>query len=101
MLQDYVEVRLDSPEFACDQIRIYKLSGREAISQLFSFEIEIAVIDNTELELEKVMGADATLIFSSEPSGTEIRQVHGMIVTVDAMLETAAPQRTYRLKIAP
>jgi type VI secretion system secreted protein VgrG len=101
MVADYVEARLEASDFPCEHVQIWKLSGREAISELFSFEIEIAVLDKGELDLEKVAGAEVSLVYSYQPSGREIRRIHGMISAVSASLATEASHRGYRLTMVP
>jgi type VI secretion system secreted protein VgrG len=101
MLADYVEARLDSPDFSCEHVYVRKLDGVEAISQLFSFELEVVALGGAELDLKKVLGGDATIVYSYQPSGREIRRIHGMIAAVDRPHETKAAHRTYKLTFVP
>jgi type VI secretion system secreted protein VgrG len=100
MLNEYVWVGLDSPEFSCEHVQIHEMAGKEAISQLFSFDLEI-VVSEGELDLAQVMGADASLVFTLQPSGREIRRLHGMIAAVDQRLDPSASFRTYHLTLVP
>lgn len=101
MLQEFTEIRLDSQEFPCEEVQIYKLSGKEAISQLFWFEIEIILTDGSELDIATALGADVALVFTREPTNQLIRQLHAMVVSADALLDTEATYRAYRLRLAP
>ncbi|MGK4008582.1 type VI secretion system tip protein TssI/VgrG [Sorangium sp. So ce1036] len=92
-------LRLDSPEFACDHLRLRGVHGKEAVGQLFSFDIDVVCSEGAELSIEQVLGAAASLVF--EVQGAEERTVHGMIAEVEDRHETEAAFRSYRLRLVP
>ena len=99
MPKDRVEMRLESTDFSCDHVQISRMKGREAISQLFSFDLEIVVLAPGELSLDDLVGAEADLVFTL--SGDELRRVHGMISGVEDALDSEPSFRTFRLRLSP
>jgi type VI secretion system secreted protein VgrG len=96
---DHLDVRLESEAFPCDRLRVFKLSGREAIGQLYSFELLVVCLDHGGVDLDDVAGAEATIVF--ERLGHDVRRVHGMIVEADDHFSDTADTRVYRLRLAP
>jgi type VI secretion system secreted protein VgrG len=94
-----IHVRLESEQLPSDHIQIFSLSGREAISQLFSFEIGIVCLRPDEINPASMEGADVTLVF--ERKDKEIRRVHGMIAEIQDMLDGDAGVRTFRIRVVP
>jgi type VI secretion system secreted protein VgrG len=96
---DRFGVRIESEDFPCDRLRIRKLSGREAISRLFAFDLLVVGLDRAEIPLDAVAGAEVTLVF--ERDGHDVRHVHGMVTEVDDMFAGRSEMRSYRMRIAP
>jgi type VI secretion system secreted protein VgrG len=96
---DAVEIRLESAAFSVDRLRVRKLSGREVIGQLYTFDLLVVCLDHTGVDLDTVAGAEATLVF--ERGGAEVRSVHGVIVEADDHFSDTADTRVYRLRLAP
>jgi type VI secretion system secreted protein VgrG len=96
---DHVAVHLESSHFPCEGIQIHRLRGKEAISQLFSFDLEIVVAEPAELDPDAVDGAEVDIVFTR--AGEELRRVHGMITTVDDLLDSEPKYRSYRLRVMP
>jgi type VI secretion system secreted protein VgrG len=94
-----LHLRLDSGDFDTSLVQVRRVAGREAISQPFSFEIDLAVTDPAGLEGDKVLGAAASLLFEREGGGA--RQVHGMIAAFHDLLDTEPEHRTYRVALVP
>jgi len=92
-------LHLDSPDFDTSLVQIHKVEGREAISQPFVFEVDFVVTDADGLDLDKVLGAAASLVF--ERDGAEVRSVHGMVTSVIDLLDPEAAHRSYRLRLVP
>ncbi|WP_437876202.1 type VI secretion system tip protein TssI/VgrG [Sorangium sp. So ce513] len=92
-------LRLDSNDFSCDRLRVRGVHGKEAIGQLFSYDIDVVCTDGAELSIEQVLGATASLVF--EVDGADERAVHGMIAEVEDRHETESTFRSYRLRLAP
>jgi type VI secretion system secreted protein VgrG len=99
MVRDFLEVRLESKDFPCAHVQIHRLTGREAIGQLFEFELEVVSTLAEEPTAAAMSSAEATIIFHHDH--IEVRRIHGMIVEVDEMLETEVETRVYRLKFVP
>ncbi|WP_441290346.1 type VI secretion system tip protein TssI/VgrG [Sorangium sp. KYC3313] len=92
-------LRLDSSDFSCDLLRVRGVHGKEAIGQLFSYDIDVVCSDGAELSIEQVLGAAASLVFEVE--GADERTVHGMIAEVEDRHEAETAFRSYRLRLAP
>lgn len=92
-------LRLDSPDFSCDHVRVREVNGKEAIGRLFSFDIDVVCDGGAELALAEVLGAAASLVFDVE--GAEERTVYGMIAEVEDRHETETELRSYRLRLVP
>lgn len=107
MAKNYVEVRLESPHFKCDNIRLGKITGTEAISKLFHFDLEVFLLELDDLADASTLGlgADVTLIFERKSAAdqmpVEIRRVHGMIAEVRDLLETEVEYRGFHVRVAP
>jgi type VI secretion system secreted protein VgrG len=94
-----LRVRLESEDFDCANLLVYKLRGREQISALYHFEVELTCTDNAGIDSAELAGADVTLLFTVDDE--VVRRVHGMVATVDDRLETEAEYRSYVLQIVP
>jgi type VI secretion system secreted protein VgrG len=92
-------LRLDSPDFSCDHVRVREVRGEESIGRLFSFDIDVVCDGGAELAVAEVLGATASLVFEIE--GAEQRTIHGMIAELEDRHETEAEFRSYRLRLAP
>lgn len=94
-----VRLRLDSSEFDVSNVEIRELTGREALSKLFSFHLLIVCFDVDGLDTKALLGASVSIVF--EQGREEVRRVYGMIAEVDDHLETESEWRSYRLWIVP
>ena len=94
-----VDFRVESEQFECDALQVFEVEGREAISQLFSFDVGVVSTSLAGLDPEQVQGAVACLVM--EVGGVEIRRIHGMIAEVEDLLDTEPSTRTYRLRLVP
>jgi type VI secretion system secreted protein VgrG len=93
-----VLVHLESEHFDCEHVQIHTLSGKEAISQLFWFDLGIVSLDGA-LTAAAMEGMDATIVFKTEDE--EIRRVHGMIAEIEDMLDTEVETRSFKLRFVP
>lgn len=98
-MKEVLLVRLESEAFPPGALEIAELTGREAISQLFSFEIVAAAVDPEALDAAELIGAEAALVF--ERDGEEERRVYGLIASVRDQLDTEAARSTYRIELCP
>ncbi len=95
-----LEVHIESAGERWEGISVLRLSGREAISELFRFEVEVAVLDEeSDLEGRAAPGVEVTVVF--EQDGSEVRRLHGVLGAVRDRLEVFGARRTYSLRIHP
>lgn len=99
MTKAALQVRLESGGFSCDGVEVARLSGKERISALFHFEVDIVAPAADAPARDEMAGAIATLVF--ERGEEELRRVHGMIARVDEVIETEAETRRFRLHLVP
>lgn len=99
ILQEHLTVRIESGSFPGDLTRVYRLTGKEVISQPFWFEVGIAVKGTEGVDIAEVTGSDIDIVF--ERAGAEIRRVHGMIAEVHDLLARLHEYRAYRLRVTP
>ncbi len=90
---------IESEDFPAEQLHLYAFEGREAIGQLFRFDIDGVVADRQGIDLTTVVGASACLVL--ECDGAEVRRIHGMIASVRDKLDPIATHRSYRLTLVP
>ncbi len=89
---------LESDDFPCDDIAVFRLRGREAISELFRFEVH-AMVREGELPAEAAPGANVTLVLLRD--GEAMRRIHGILASVETDLDVGLQQPAYRLTIVP
>lgn len=82
-----------------DHARIRSISGRETISDLFSFDIEVVCDADRDLPEDAYPGAEACLVI--EADGEELRRVHGIFGPILSRLEATGDHLTHRLRLAP
>ncbi len=103
MAQDPLRVRLELAESLDDQPQIRRLTGREAISDLFSFDLEVILpgrrTPDHAGELARLLGAKASLVW--ERDGAELRRLHGIFCEVQATLSDEAEHRAISLRFVP
>jgi type VI secretion system VgrG family protein len=82
-MKDFVAVRIESAAFGTDAVHVAELSGREAVSRLFEFELRLA--SQGDIDEEALLTKGATLIFERKSDGAdvkELRRVSGMVRSV-------------------
>lgn len=94
-----VEVRLESCDGSFEGAQIVRLSGREAISVPFSFDLEVVVPVGGIFDPDQVLGSEVEIVFLL--GEVEKRRVHGVVTAVDDLLATRDEHRTYHVKIGP
>lgn len=76
MARDYIEsLEFRISGLADDAFEVFRMEGREAISQLFNFEVDL-VADDPELAIESLPGKAATLEIIHRD---EVRPIHGIV----------------------
>ena len=103
MVDDAISVRLELVEPLDVEPQIRRLTGREAISGLFAFELEVVLPERRVTEhatdLDHLLGARATLVW--ERDGAELRRLHGILCEVAADLADASAHQALRLRFVP
>lgn len=94
----YAHVRIESTDFDTEHIDVHTLDGREVISQIFRFDLQI-VVKGTSLNLDDVAGGGVTLVF--ERGGEVVRRVHGMVCSIETNYDTEDGLTSYRLEVVP
>lgn len=107
-----LKIRLEAEPLDSKLVQVFKLAGREAISQLFSFDVDIVyreaeetdAVDADAVDADALVGQPASLVFeaiASDDSVEEVRRVHGIIAQVEDQLDTETRFRTLRLRLVP
>jgi type VI secretion system secreted protein VgrG len=81
------------------ELTVTSVRGREAISELFDFEIDLVCTPGEELPDAVAPGAVADLVFRFD--GLELRHVHGVLEAVTLRLDCHAERPTYRARLVP
>lgn len=97
---DYV-ARLELEGVSSEDIRIRELVGKESISQLFSFDVDVVMVDGPDLVPDEILGAKACLVFTQEPDGNEVRRMYTMVSSIRCFFETEVKHRSYKLRLVP
>jgi len=93
------KVHIESDGKPWDHVRVRELSGREAISQLFAFDLDVVCDPDHGLPEEAWPGAEITLVF--EADGEEVRRVHGMLGPIRDRLDDPGQGSSHRLRLVP
>lgn len=95
-----LELFIESGGTRWDDVMVLRIAGREAVSQPFSYEIDVVMQDAAaDLEGRAAPGLDVTIVF--ELDGVETRRVHGALGRVTDHLDVNDEHRTYRLTVHP
>ncbi len=101
-MKDFVAVRIESAAFGKDAVHVAELTGREAVSRLFEFELCLA--SQGDIDDEALLTKGATLVFerrSDAGEAKEIRRVSGMVRSVRDRGLSAAKHREYVAVLVP
>lgn len=93
------DVRLQSDKADVTGVFVRRLTGREAMSELYRFEVDV-VCESTD-GLPDALGLGATLTLVLARDGVDVRRVHGFVIAIDATLESTGSYEGYRLVIVP
>ncbi len=90
-----LEIKIESqPDNA---FAVFRMSGREAISELFRFEVEM-LSDDADIALDGLAGKGATLTISRLGQS---RTIHGMVERIELRAATMQGQYVYRVVVVP
>lgn len=97
---EYVEMALEA-SFVTDpqSCQLHEVTGLEAISKLFWFEIELVWLSEAPLDPEAVVGERASLVVTRD--NKEVRRINGVISEIEHQLDTRTKFRTYKLRLVP
>ncbi len=98
-LTDRVDITLASKGSSWDHVSVRALSGREAISQLFRFELEVVCDAGTSLPEEARPGGPITLLITGDHG--ETRAIHGILGPVRDNLDVEVERASYHLTVLP
>lgn len=101
MENDKLPISLESDAVSCEAVRVRRFVGREAISRLFEYEVEVVVVDESGPKAEDFLGTGVTIVLDNVAGSDVVRRLHGMVVGFSDALESQAGYRTYSLRIAP
>ncbi|MFO0617961.1 MAG: type VI secretion system tip protein TssI/VgrG [Polyangiaceae bacterium] len=97
-----VTARLESSDFEATGLEIIALRGRERISELFWFDIDVVAHGTLPLPDEASPGAQLSLVLSQTlASGVVARSIHGVIERVCDRLDRMNDHRAYTLRLVP
>ncbi len=105
---EHVEMSLHATKFPCEKTQIHEVRGKESISRLFWFDIEIVRLDEDELLPELAVGERASLLVKR--GSEDLRRIHGVITHMEAKLDERVRKfadsvntrfRTYKLRLMP
>ncbi len=97
-----LEAELESSEFEVANLQILALRGKEQISQLFSFELDLLVRDGGDLPPEIVPGVSVSLVLRfTRTSVQTVRKIHGIVEWIRDRRDALLEHSTYTLRIVP
>jgi type VI secretion system secreted protein VgrG len=82
-----------------EPLEIRRLSGHEAISECFNFELEMVCARSTDVGKLLDLGSSLCLVFLED--GLPVRRVHGVVQRLENDLACTEEFDTYRLSIVP
>ncbi len=98
-MTDTMDIYLESEGTRWEHARVRSLKGREAISELFFFDIDIVCDPGHELPDEATVAADLSLVF--EIGGTPVRHVRGVVHSIRSGVEGPSRRTVHRLRLVP
>jgi uncharacterized protein involved in type VI secretion and phage assembly len=98
-MKDLAQVRIESPGFSGTAVEVFELQGRESISKLFEFEVQLVCHQDRALDEDAVLAAPAELVF--DRGGIDARRVFGVVSAVTDTLHSETLHRAYTLSFRP
>ncbi|MBK8232241.1 MAG: type VI secretion system tip protein VgrG [Candidatus Eisenbacteria bacterium] len=95
-MANQAELFFECGAYGPTDLRVTRFRGVEAISELFSFDIELAS-ENAELDFAELVGQPATLSWSTED---DLRYVNGILAGFE-QLGSGARFHNYRARLVP
>ncbi len=94
-----VEVHLETKGKPWSHVRVHHLAGREAISEMFSFDVDIACDAGHDLPEEAFPGSEITIVVHIDQD--EVRRFHGVLGPIRDHLDATGDGASYRLRVVP
>lgn len=94
-----MEAHIESSGRQWEGVHVRALSGREAISQPFAFDLDVVCDPDVALPDDAYPGGEVTLVVEAE--GEELRRVHGMLGPIEDALSPPGGMSAYRLRVVP
>ena len=96
-----VSIQIESGGEVWQRVRVQRLSGREAIGQLFSFDVNIVCDLGHDLPESAQLDEEASIVFLLDE--VEVRRVHGVIGAIRAHVGAlhGEDRASYRLRVVP
>ncbi len=94
-----VDVRIEGEGEAWRHVRVRALTGREAIGELFCFDVDVVCDADHDLPEGAAPGADVAIVV--EIDGVEIRRVRGILGPIRDHLDALSDHASYRLRVLP
>ena len=103
-MKDFVQVRIESEAFDKDSVHVAELTGKEAISRLFEYELLIATLAG-ELDEEALLTKPVRLIFERKTregdAVSEIRRITGVVRSIRDRGLHESRHREYVVTVVP
>ncbi len=94
-----IGVSIESQGTAWDHVRVWRIAGREAISELFSWDVDVFCDAEHDLPDGTGVGERVTLVITHD--GDEVRRIHGAIGAVRKSFGAFDDHLAYRLRVVP
>jgi len=96
-VKDLVTVRIESPAFDADAVRVAEITGTESISRLFEMTLRLVALDPAALDEEKLLTSAVDLVFERTDDTTHVvteeRRIGGMLSTLRDRFLTESAHR--------
>jgi type VI secretion system secreted protein VgrG len=94
-----VNVTLESKAFSCDGLEVVSFKGKERISSLYEFDLEVVVRSDDAPTAEAIAGSSVRLVFAMQ--GKPARFVQSIVGRVIDRLDPVSGLRGYQLRLVP
>jgi len=98
---EYVTICFESPAFSGEDVHLRRLSGREAMSQPFDYELYLLARDYGAIDPQALLDNTARLVFQRGEETDGVHTVCGMIASVDDCFECEWGFTGYRVRFVP
>jgi type VI secretion system secreted protein VgrG len=97
-----LDAELESSDFDVTDLQVLALRGREQISQLSWFEVDLVMRNDAELPAAVVPGVSLSLVLRFTRAGVAtVRKIHGILEWVRDRRDALLEHSTFTLRIVP